>query len=537
MRPHKVSLAALAGAMAVAGFAVSAQAQTALNIAGASAGQPFVAEVPITLCDNPTGTGGNIVSGSTAPRIFMDGLLGPANNRTANSKFVTWVCEATNAGVGLANIIVRYQSTGSGDGIDKINAFPTVNNDGVTPNPVARQQYVEPNPANCGAPTNDVDGLGRSRTLYPSCTLFSANPTTNPAAALVVNLGVSDVAPTTFNQSTTGWNGGVVQGTINAPPKADNNLTIQARPLAVPFSIVVGSAVKSVNGSTGAVIGPLRNLDRLQVEAIFSRQVTRWNQMNGIGADTDGNGTVNASDNQTIVICGRRAGSGTKATFNATLMKDVKEATGSSPANIASFNLTLGTPTTTTGSTGPVMLWGISNGDVRDCIQGNPAPTIPGNDPFPFLGARPAHATAVAYMEADQASTVNPALGTIVSVDGGKARRNDTNNGQVPPASEAIYAGNEKENVRCGKFAYWTFESFNTRNVPATPANELTLINAFLNNAQDPNIINNLPGTGQYWLSPLDMWVTKNADKGPVNWKTSVGAGVQRCLSAVNDQP
>jgi hypothetical protein len=537
MKPYKLSIAALAGAMAIAGLEVSAQAQTALNIAGASAGQPFVSEVPVTICDNPTGTGGNIVSGSTAPRIFMDGPLGVnIDNRTANSKFVTWVCEGTNAGVGLPNIIIRYQSSGSGDGVDKINAFPTVNNDGVTPNPAARQVYVEPNPANCGAPTNDTDAHGRSRTLYPSCTLFSANPNTNAAAALVVNLGVADVAPSTFNQSTTGWNGGAIQGTINAGPKADNNLTIAARPLAVPFSMVVGSAVKSVNPATGAVIGPLRNFTRLQIEAIFSRNVKNWNQFQGIGADTDGNGIVNASDNQTIVICGRRAGSGTKASFNATLMKDIKEATGSSPNNIATFNLTLGTPTTNTGSTGPVMLWGISNGDVRDCIQGNPAPTIPSNDPFPFPGVRPAHPTAVAYMEADQASTVNPAAGTVVSVDGGKARRNDTNNGQVPPASEAIYAGNEKENVRCGKLEYFSFEAFNTRNVPAPTQNETTLINAFLTRADDPNIINALPGTGDYWLAASDLFVFKNADKGPVLWKTT-GLPAQKCLSAVNDQP
>lgn len=538
MNPYKLSIAALAGAMAIAGLEVSAQAQTAVNIAGASAGQPFVAEVPITLCDNPTGTGGNIVSGSTAPRIFMEGALGAAvDNRTANSKFVTWVCEATNSGVGLGSIVIRYQSTGSGDGVDKINAFPTVNNDGVTPNPVARQVYVEPNPANCGAPTNDTDAHGRSRTLYPSCTLFSANPNTNAAAALVVNLGVSDVAPSTFNQSTTGWlNATTQQGTINAGPKADNNLTIQARPLAVPFSIVVGSAVKSVNPATGAVIGPLRNLTRLQIEAIFSRNVKTWNAFQGIGADTDGNGTVNGSDNQTIVICGRRAGSGTKASFNATLMKDIKEATGSTPANGGSFNLTLGTPTTTTGSTGPMMLWGISNGDVRDCIQGNPTPTIPSNDPFPFPGVRPAHPTAVAYMEADQAATVNSAFGTVVSVDGGKARRNDTNNGLVPPASEAIYAGNEKENVRCGKLEYFSFEAFNTRNVPAATANETTLINAFLARADDPTIIDALPGTGDYWLAASDLFVFKNADKGPVLWKTT-GLPAQKCLSAVNDQP
>jgi hypothetical protein len=128
----KTFIAILAGLASIAGVAVSAQAQTALNIAGASAAKPFVEETPITLCDNPSGPEPTFKANSTAPRIFMDGALGPAGNRLANSKFITWVCEATDV-VGLPAIVVRYQSTGSSDGIDKPNAFPTVNNNGVDP--------------------------------------------------------------------------------------------------------------------------------------------------------------------------------------------------------------------------------------------------------------------------------------------------------------------------------------------------------------------------------------------------------------------
>jgi len=291
--------------------------------------------------------------------------------------------------------------------------------------------------------------------------------------------------------------------------------------------------VKSINPATGQVIGPVRNLTQLQIEAIFSRNITRWSQLNGIGADVDGNGSV-IGDNQTIILCQRRAGSGTKAAFDQTLMKDANEHTGQVPANSGSFNLTLGTPATP--SAGPTTLSGISNSDVRDCVQGNPSPTIPSNDPYPFPGARPAHPTAAAYMEAEQAATVSPAAGYVVSVDGGKTLRNDSAGGHVPPVEEAIYAGNEKENVRCGKYQYWVFEAFNTRNVPAAAANEQILISAFLTQAESPSIINTLPNVGRYWVSPQEMHVTKNADKGPVNFKSNV-TGVPACLSAVNDRP
>ncbi len=530
------SLAALAGLASVVGLALSAEAQTVLNIAGASAAKPFADETPITLCDNPGGPAPTFVPGSTAPRVFMDGAFpaDPTVNPFANAKFTTWVCEATNGNVGLPSIIVRYQSTGSSDGVDKVNAFPTINNDGVTPNPVARQVYVLENPASCGAPQLRVDANGRQRLIYPSCTQFSPNPNTNPAGAFVVNLGVSDVAASSFGQTTVGYVGSTIQGSIVAGPRADNNITT-VRPVITPYSIVLGAAVKSINPATGTVLGPVRNLTQMQVEAIFSRGITRWSQLNGIGADTDGNGTVDPSDNQTIIICGRRAGSGTKAAFHRTLLKDVtSEHTGQIPVGSGTFNLTLGTPATPTG--GPTSLWGISNSDVRDCIQGNPNPTIPSNDAFPHAGARPAHPTAAAYMEAEQASTVSATAAYVVSIDGGKTRRNDTTNSHVPPVQEAIYAGNEKENVRCGKYQFWTGQAVNRRNVPPPSASESILITAFVTQSQDPNIINNIPNTGNYWVSPLEMHVFKNADKGPVLWKANV-AGIQPCLSAVNDLP
>lgn len=518
MNTLRVFLALLTGGACIATGAFDAHAQVGgpvLNIAGASAAKPFVEEVPIVLCDNPTGPAPTFVNGAPIPEIFMDGSLGPTTNPLANSKFITWRCNAT-AVVGLPQIIIRYQSTGSGDGIRKVNERPTL--PGGAPNPASRQVYVLENPASCGAPTTLTDSLGRSRRFYPSCTQFSPNPNTDPGGAYLVNLGVSDVAPSSYGQLSYAS----ATQSINFPIQPDNNIELLA-PVVTPYAIVVGSAVKRIDPATNTVLGPVTNLTRLQVEALFSRNVTRWNQLSNIAADTNGNGVIDAGDNQTVIICSRRATSGTKAAFQATLMKEAREHTGQSPVNSLSFNLTLGTPSSP--SAGPTNLAGISNNDVRDCIQGNPTPTIPSNDPFPYPGPRPAHPTAIAYMEAEQASTVNPAAGYIVAVDGGKARR-----------TEPQYAGNEKENVRCGKFEYWTYQRITRRIDPRAIGAEDQLITAYFNAASSPTIINNLPNVGQYWVAPSEMRVTKSDDKGPVQWRSNP-AGAPPCLDTVNNIP
>ncbi|MGQ0810230.1 MAG: hypothetical protein ACT4OO_03280 [Nitrospiraceae bacterium] len=505
MKSRKTFAWALAGLLPAIGLAVSAQAQTPLNVAGASAAKPFVEEVPILLCDNPMSGFPNSVSGAANPRMFIDVAT------IAGAKFITWTCAGTNPGVGLPSLVFRYQSTGSSDGIDKIRSNPGTAG--------AQQVYVLENTASCGAPLlAQVHPSGRTFDLYPSCTQFSPNP--GLAGAIDVTLGVSDVDGSSFGQTTTGWNGGVIQGSIVSGPRSMVGIST-TRPVVVPFAIVLGSAVKQVNPSTGAVIGNVPNLTQLQVEGLLSRNITSWTQLNGIGADTNGDNVVNGSDTQTVVICGRRAGSGTKAALDQTILKDANEHTGASPANSATFNLTLAT------GAGPTSFWGISNSDVRDCIQGNSAPTIPSNDPFPFPGPRPAHPTAIAYMEAEQAATVNPAAGYVVSVDGGQARR-----------LEVLYAGNQKENQRCGKFQYWVFEAFNTRETNPPVGDQLTLVNAYLATVEDPNVINNLPIVGAYWTSPQQMRVTKNADKGPVLWKSlAQQASMPTCVNTGNNLP
>ncbi|MCP9456761.1 MAG: hypothetical protein NNA18_11725 [Nitrospira sp.] len=517
MNSPRLSLAILIGAAFIAaGADVHAQlGRPELNIAGASAAKPFVEEVPIVLCDNPTGEGEpTFVSGAPIPEVFMNGPLGPTTNPLANSKFITWRCNATRV-VGLPQIIIRYQSTGSGDGIKKVNERPTLP-DG-SPNPAARQVYVVENPAACGAPVVIADARGRSRRFYPSCTQFSPNPNTDPGGAYLVNLGVSDVAPSSYGQLSFANE----REFVDFPIQPDNNIELLA-PVVTTYAIVLGSAVKRVDNQ-GRVLGPVTNLTRLQVEALFSRNVTRWNQFNNIAADTNGNGIIDPDDNQTVIICSRRATSGTKAAFQATLMKEAKEHTGQLPLGSLSFNLTLGTPSSP--SAGPTNLAGISNNDVRDCIQGNPNPTIPSNDPFPYPGPRPAHPTAVAYMEAEQASTIRPDAGYVVAVDGGKARR-----------TEPIYAGNEKENVRCGKFEYWTYQRITRRLNPRAVGVEDQLITAYFRAASRSDIINNLPNVGQYWVAPSEMRVVKGSDRGPVQWRSNPGSAPP-CLDVVNNIP
>lgn len=503
MKSSGKTFAALTGLLPVLGLAVSAEAQTVMNIAGASAAKPFVEEVPVLLCNNPTGPAGapEVVPGAQAPRIFLDKAT------IADSKFVTWVCEATNPNLSLpGTVIIRYQSTGSSDGIDKIR-----NNPGT---PGAQQVYVLENPANCGAPFTQVDAAGHTRQFYPNCTQFSPNP--GQPGAEDVTLGVSDVDGSSFGQVSTGWSGGVIEGTINSGPRSMAGITT-TRPVVVPFEIVLGRAVKKANPVTSQVLGNVDNLTQMQVEAIFSRNVTDWRQLNGLCADVNDDGIC---DNPSpIVICARRAGSGTKAAFDQTLMKEASEHTGASPPNSGTFDLTL--------ADAPKTYFGISNNDVRDCVQGNPNPTIPSNDPFPHPGARPAHPTAAAYMEAEQAATVNPAAGYIVSVDGGRARR-----------LEPLYAGNEKENVRCGKHQYWVFEAFNTRENNPPVGNQAALVNAYLAQVESAQVINNLPNVGNFWVSPQEMRVTKNQDKGPVLWKSlAAQASMPPCINTNNNLP
>ena len=116
-------------------------------------------------------------------------------------------------------------------------------------------------------------------------------------------------------------------------------------------------------------------------------------------------------------------------------------------------------------------------------------------------------------MEADQAQTevVNPGNGRIVAINGYLAH--DTTG-----ANEAA----RKKDLRCGRYLYWVGERFNTRNPASADAATLALINSYIANAQLPGTIDLVPA-GTFWDSPQDMFVSKNADAGPLAWKNAAG--------------
>lgn len=263
----------LAGALALAGWASTADAQTVLNMGGSSAARNFMTDIPLNLCD-------------AAPT--------PDRFASADGNKITWTCNR-----GGSPAILRYSATGSSDGVNKL----------LTPlaNPASNMLFLDHTlTAGCTGPVlttrpsdgkqyNNTTGCGNGNTI-----------------SLPVNMGASDVAGSSFHQ--TGPTG------TSVTPLNDGSLTV-APTAVVPFSLFVGKGV--VRDVAGAPAGQISGLSRLEVEAIFSRGVTDWKRL-GFGTVTDAApGTLEATS--PIVLCLRNAGSGTKAAFDETLMVNAPE--------------------------------------------------------------------------------------------------------------------------------------------------------------------------------------------------------------------
>jgi hypothetical protein len=231
----------------------------------------------------------------------------------------------------------------------------------------------------------------------------------------------------------------------------------------VPFSIYVGKGVvKDVAGAPG---GPIAGLSRLEIERIFSKQVTDWKQL-GYGTVTDAApGVLEATS--PITLCMRSAGSGTKAAFDETVMINSTETLLANATSVFSS----------------------SSSGVLTCLAGN--------------------RRSIGYMDADQVVSFNPGganagLGYTVRLDGGLAH-------------DPALVGNEKRDLRCGKYAYWAGWRLNRRTTSEGAAVD-ALAQAYVDNASAQATISIIP-TGAYWASDEEMFVTKNVDKGPLIWK------------------
>lgn len=280
----------LAGALALAGWAGVAQAQTTeMNGGGSSAARNFMTDIPLNLCD-------------AAPL--------PSRYASADGNKITWVCNR-----GGSPVIIRYSATGSSDGVNKLLQPAS--------NPASNMLYLDHSlTTGCTGPvvvTRPSDGKQYNNTT--GC----ANTNT---ISLPVHLGASDVQGASFHQS----------GPVGTSVSPLDDSTLNSVPSAVvPFSVYVGKGV--VRDVAGAPGGPISGLSRLEIEAIFNRGVTDWKRL-GFGTVTDAApGVLEATS--PITLCLRNAGSGTKAAWDETIMINTNE-TGVANASVVFSSSTSG---------------------------------------------------------------------------------------------------------------------------------------------------------------------------------------------------
>ncbi len=269
MRSTLKYMPVLAGALALAGWAGVAQAQTTeMNGGGSSAARNFMTDIPLNLCD-------------PAPL--------PSRYASADGNKITWVCNR-----GTQPVIIRYSATGSSDGVNKLLQPAS--------NPASNMLFLDHGlTTGCTGPTvvtrpsdlrqyNNTTGCANTNTI-----------------SLPVHMGAADVQGASFHQV------GPVGTTV--VPLDDSTLNSVGTAI-VPFAIYVGKGVvKDVAGAPG---GPISGLSRLEIEAIFNRSVTDWKRL-GFGTVTDAApGVLEATS--PITLCLRNAGSGTKAAFDETVM-------------------------------------------------------------------------------------------------------------------------------------------------------------------------------------------------------------------------
>ncbi len=411
MKSRRKFVSTLAGLAVFVGLVGLANAQvTEMNMGGSSAGKQFATDVPLNLCD-------------TSPL--------PTHFASADLNRHTWVCNRS----GLP-VIMRYSATGSSDGVNKVLA-PT----GTAGSLLA---FLNHPAGGCAAQvvvTRASDGRQFNE---------NANCPNGNIINLTVHMGASDVQGASFHQV------GPL-GTVISP--LDDSTLNSVVVAIVPFSIVLGSGVVQVT-EAGLPDGPVQNLSRMQIEQIFARGVTDWKRL-GFGTVTDANpSTIEATS--PIVLCLRSAGSGTKATFDETIMINATE--------------------TPLGS-GSVIFSSSSSG-VRTCIQNN--------------------RRSIGYVDADLIPTITNSY--QVRIDGGLAHD--------PSAATAAL---KKQDLKCGRYPYWAGWRLNRR--PTSEGSAIdALMQAFVDDAGSANTISIIP-TGAFWAADEEMSVFKNVDKGPINWK------------------
>ncbi len=269
----------LAGALALAGWTGTADAQTVLNGTGSSAARAFMGDVPLNLCT------------STPPSVIPDKFI------SQNGNMITWVCTSNGAnGAPGGQIIIRYASSNSVGGYQQTATGGNV------------AQLDEANGAGCTGPT--LTTRPSDSKVYNVTVCPNGNTTSVPT-----HFGASDVRHTSFHQT-----GG---GTVTDPGVGAG--VTETGTAIVPFAVWLGKGVVHVlpNGSIQSPGNRVEGLSRLEIEAIFSGAVTDWRQL-GYGTVTDAAPTTLEATSP-ISLCKRNAGSGTKAALDETVMINASE--------------------------------------------------------------------------------------------------------------------------------------------------------------------------------------------------------------------
>lgn len=467
-----------------------------LNMGGSSAGTGFATTVPLLLLAQPPA--------ADAPLHYVNGALAvpttpSATTITANRLHV-WTGRDKNDTT--KRVIIRYSATGSSDGVNKPNNYTAAPGAGINLG-AGEMHFLDHNGGGCGAfaalnKNIDVNGngvidAGETFSYFEATGCGGAAAGVNQGAIKQqVELGAADVHGSSFHQT----------GGASVSP-LDQSALDSVQAAIVPFKFVLGKGVKKVNPAGGLM--NVSTLSRTEIEWLLSTSGVspdfKWSTL-GLVADADGDGVADVPE-PPITRCIRRAGSGTKAALDETVMKDVNESA------IGTLDLTDPTPTANT-------YFGLSTQDVQDCVSGRDLnedgiADFP-NDALATTGDRPPHPLAIGYLDADAFIPDSPtpfgdadldAEGYDVALDG-------------KHANDPALPGDPRLNILCGKYLYWVGWRLNSHQNLSTfggvTADMVALKNAFVAGASATKV-------NDFWATIPEMKVFKNADAGPVFWK------------------
>jgi hypothetical protein len=385
---------------------------------------------------------------------------------TASNGSNQYIAIGTNCNGGTDTIRFRVASKASYDGILAVSSNST---------------HPNADLAQCGA------GNPGQRKMADEAQITGT--TLNGLKCVDVNIGASDVAGSTFTQSSHGnllgpRDGGNIDRVFNKIPTT--GLT-PYQPIVVPFGFFVNSAVKvskCVGGSHdgnlctstadcgGSACTPrvLDNITKEMAVSIFNGSIAAWTDF-GPAYSVDGD------PSNSLIACLRHAGSGTAASLDYAVMRG----TGASVIDDAN-------------NANGIVFFNDGSSDEIKCVNGNS--TID----YGFgVNATGALVGAIGYADADQAVGVSGTSQNVTPVkyNGSFGRNNTIKNGMYD------FFSNQ-----------WLYE--NPAKTPASGGSDNgathNLIIALKNYASNPANLASVGSKGLYWAAGSEMLFNKTAD-------------------------